>query len=91
MQCPAPNPAVRVEDLGDEVCLYRPADHLVLVLNETASQVWRLADGRTPVTDILGALADAYNAQPDDLRQDVYSALADLQERGFLIDGSVDQ
>jgi hypothetical protein len=82
---PAPNPSVTVEELGTEVCLYRPDLDEVLVLNSSAADVWRLADGSMSTAVIAAALAQAFDAEPSIVQQDVGRIVDDLVERGFLV------
>jgi hypothetical protein len=82
---PAPADGVVVEELDDELCLYRPDTAEVLVLNQTAGDVWRLCDGSADVDEIVQVLASAYHSTPDVLGDDVRAVLADLHERGYLI------
>jgi hypothetical protein len=81
---PLPAAGVEVEDLDDDACLYRPDIDEVLVLNRSAADVWRLADGTRTADEISDMLARAYQTNPDDVRPDVESVLGDLSVRGYL-------
>jgi hypothetical protein len=81
---PAPASGVVTEELDGEVCLYRPTDDEVLILNTSAADIWRLADGASTATEIVELLARAYQVSVEQIRADVLSTLADLTERGFL-------
>ncbi len=81
---PSPNPTVVVEEIDDDICLYRSDIDEVLVLNQTAADVWRLADGSVSVEELIALLASSYGSHPDDLRTDVVTVLADLRQRGYL-------
>ena len=83
---PMPASDVVVEDLDDDVCLYRPDIDEVLVLNQSAGDVWRLADGEHSVDDIVERLAVAYRLPAHALYSDVERVLVDLAERGYLVD-----
>jgi len=48
--------------IGDEIVLYRASDAASLVLNSTAGLLWQCLDGRSPLTDILDDLAEAFRA-----------------------------
>ncbi|HEY7009006.1 MAG TPA: PqqD family protein [Jatrophihabitantaceae bacterium] len=86
LERPAPAGGIVVEDLDDELCLYRPDTAEVLVLNQTAGDVWRLCDGSADVAEIVRLLASAYRSTPDALAEDVRAVLVDLHERGYLVD-----
>jgi hypothetical protein len=81
---PVPARGVVIEELDDEVCLYRPTDDEVLILNTSAADIWRLADGSSTADEIVELLAAAYQVSTEQIRSDVLSALADLTDRGFL-------
>ena len=83
---PAPAPDIIEEDLDDEVCLYRPADDEVVVLNRTAADVWRLADGRVSLDQIVERLALGYGVDASRIEQDVQEVTANLADRGFLVE-----
>jgi hypothetical protein len=80
---PVPEP-VREVDIDGCVSLYRRGHDAVLVLNETASDVWRLADGSLDDVEIVGLLARAYGVEPDVIEADVHATIARLVQEGFL-------
>jgi len=56
-----------------------------LVLNETASDIWRLIkDGDQTLEAVVTLLARAYGTSADAIREDVADAIAALGQRGFL-------
>jgi hypothetical protein len=83
---PAPAPNVAVEDLDDDVCLYRSDIDEVLVLNQSAGDVWRLADGKLTVDAIAQQLAAFYSIDEATLRADVRTVVDDLAARGYLVE-----
>ncbi len=84
------SPDVVVEDLDEDVCLYRPDIDEVVVLNATAGDVWRLADGELTLDQLVERLAAAYQAPVDQVRPDVHSVFQDLLDRGYLIPAGAD-
>lgn len=70
-------PALGVSEveLDGQVCLYSPAGEHVVVLNDTASDVWRLADGERTVGQIITLLAGVYGCTPADIGADVHAAV----------------
>lgn len=86
IRLPVPADGVVVEDIEDELCLYRPDTAEVLVLNQTAGDVWRLCDGSCDVDEIVRLLSAAYQSTPADLARDVHAVLEDLHGRGYLVD-----
>jgi pyrroloquinoline quinone biosynthesis protein D len=65
---------------GNSVLLFPEG---VLELNETAQEILTRCDGRT-VSEIIQALAEEYNADPEMLAADVRESLADLQRRKLI-------
>jgi coenzyme PQQ biosynthesis protein PqqD len=65
---------------GNSVLLFPEG---VLELNETAQEIVTRCDGRT-VADIVQALTEEYEADPQMLGADVRETLADLQERKLI-------
>jgi hypothetical protein len=80
---PPPDHIVETEIDGD-IGLYDPGRERVIVLNTTASDVWRLADGEHSLDEIVELLARAYGIGPDDIRHDVTEAVSALIDQGFL-------
>jgi Coenzyme PQQ synthesis protein D (PqqD) len=79
-----PSPHVVETEVDGDVCLYDPSSERVAVLNGTASDVWRLADGTYTVAEITDLLASSYGAQPTSIAPDVEAVVAEFIEAGFL-------
>jgi pyrroloquinoline quinone biosynthesis protein D len=65
---------------GNSVLLFPEG---VLELNETAQEILSRCDGRT-VGEIIQALAQEYEVDPQNLAADVRETLADLQRRKLI-------
>ena len=83
---PAPAPAVEVEALDDDACLYRPDIDEVIVLNRSAADIWHLADGTHTIEDIARVLAAEYGESVEGMLRDVGEVVDDLLHRGYLAD-----
>ena len=79
---------VIVEDLDDDVCLYRADIDEVLVLNQAAGDIWRLSDGELTVDEIASRLSVSYDLPHTDLSNNVRSVVDDLETRGYLVEYS---
>jgi hypothetical protein len=77
--------SVVVEQVEDELCLYRPQSSDVAVLNPTAADIWALVDGKSSARQIATQLARTYAQCADGIAVEVESVLSDLAERGFLV------
>jgi hypothetical protein len=75
---------VREVDLDGCITLYRRGHDSVLVLNETASDVWRLADGTLHDDEVVDLLAAAYGVAPEVIEADVRATIARLVHEGVL-------
>jgi hypothetical protein len=75
---------ITVEDLDEEVCLYRSDIDEVLVLNRSAGDIWRIADGDLTLEEIVDRLAHAYHQSSDDMRGDIARVVQTLLDRGYL-------
>ena len=82
----APRARVRQLDIDGEITLYDGEHSTAVVLNATASDVWRLLDGRRSTDEIVRLLSGAYNTPPDTVRIDVERTLRELADRHLLDD-----
>jgi hypothetical protein len=79
-----PPPQILETEIDEEISLYDPLTENVLVLNLTASDIWRLSDGDSTFDQILHLLAGAYGVAPHQIRDEVEETIRNLQEQGFL-------
>ena len=80
-----PTAEIVVEELDDDgLCLYRPSDDQVLILNSTAADIWRLAEGASDSDQICRRVADRYGLEPARVEAHVQQALAEFTAKGYL-------
>lgn len=79
-----PVASVRALELDGEISLYHAASQQAVLLNDTASAIWRLADGQRSLREIVTDLAATYGTTEDQIRPDVERAVAELVAAGFL-------
>ncbi len=79
-----PSPHVVETEVDGDVCLYDPFSERVAVLNATASDVWRLADGTYTIAEIIDLLASSYGTQPTSIAPDIEAVVTEFVEAGFL-------
>ena len=53
-------------------------------LNEVASTVWQLIDGKTSLEKIVGDLAKEFDASKNELEKDLLELVADLKKEGLV-------
>lgn len=76
--------AVREVEVDGCLTIYRRDLDRVLVLNTTASDIWRLCDGSLDESEIVGLLARAYAATPDTILEEVRATITTFVEQGFV-------
>ncbi len=81
---PVPSTEFSLEQLDNELLLYHPAKTLTVYMNETASLVWQLCDGKRTVSEIVRQLQVAYPEAAGDMQSDVEQALAIFSEHGAI-------
>ena len=80
---PPPPHLIETEIKGD-ISLYDAQREKVLVLNGTASDVWRLCDGEQTLDEIVALLAGGYGIEGEEIRADVERTVKQLVDEGFL-------
>ena len=80
---PPPPHVIETEVRGD-ISLYDAQHERVLVLNGTASDVWRLCDGDQTFDQIVSLLARAYGVDGSRIKSDVERTIKQLVDEGFL-------
>ncbi len=66
-----PTAGVVESEIEGCISLYHPESQEVSVLNQTASDVWRLSDGAYTLDQIVVLLARAYGVEPGSIREEV--------------------
>ena len=68
----------RLTQLKDETLLFHPGRATVTYLNDSASMIWQLCDGRRTAGEIATLLAEAYPEQATTISEDVAATLAEF-------------
>jgi hypothetical protein len=66
------------------VSLFNAATQRAVMLNETATEVWRLVDGTRDAEAIVRSVADQYGLDPATIRADVVGAIDVLRREALL-------
>ena len=88
-RCYTKNPSMVFRKIADE-CLLVPISHQVadlnylFVLNPVAGRIWELIDGHNLVRDIKDQLLAEYDANPQEVEQDLVEFIAQLSEIGSI-------
>ena len=71
-------------ELDGVVAVYAAARDEVMVLSESASDIWRLLDGVRSEQQIVEAVAAQYAVPPESVASDISAMLASFRESGLL-------
>lgn len=75
---------VVARELDGSFCLVDTETWQVAVLNETASDLWRLVQSGCSLDEIVDTLAAGYGAEPTSISADIRVTLDELSAGGFL-------
>jgi hypothetical protein len=81
---PSRSPHFLLERMDGELLLYHPGLTRTLLLNETASMIWELCDGRRSERVIVRLVAGAFPEAGDAVIQDVEATLRRFAEEGAI-------
>ena len=79
---PLPVNEFTLEELDNELLLYHPTKTTTVYMNETASIIWRLCDGKRTVGDIIRLIEESYPEAAPGIEEDVESTLNLFIEHG---------
>ena len=79
-----PRPHILETEIEEEISLYDPKTEQVVVLNATASDIWRLSDGESEAGEIVRLLAAAYGVDVGQIEGEVMETIRSLQDQGLL-------
>ena len=84
-------PGVTQIEVDGLVSIFSPITQQVVLLNDTATGVWRLVDGEHDLAGIVALLAAAYGVEPDSIREDVATTVRSFIESGLILDPGLDR
>jgi hypothetical protein len=77
--------AVAARELGGEMIIMSAVDSTLFSLNETATAIWRAADGRTPLSEIVdNHICPEFEVEPEQAYRDALELVEDLARLGIL-------
>lgn len=85
-----PSPNVVFRRVGDEAVLVPLTQNVgnldwVYTLSPVAARVWQLLDEARPVEDLVAAVCEEYDVEPDVATADVTELLSSLSEAGLIV------
>ncbi|UCD34482.1 MAG: GeoRSP system PqqD family peptide chaperone [Nitrospiraceae bacterium] len=72
-----------IEDVGTSVLF---SGGTMMSLNILGTEIWKLCDGRT-LDEIVRALVEIFDVQPEVLREDAAGFISELKEKGYIYEG----
>jgi coenzyme PQQ biosynthesis protein PqqD len=83
-QCPERNPRLAWREIDGEAVIISPEDSHVHELNETASLIWKRADGKHNVEEIAAAVSEEFEVPVAVAATDVRELISTLEQKGLL-------
>ncbi len=81
-----PSRAIAARMLGGEMMIMSVRDSTFFTLNEVASVIWRAADGRTPLEQIVAqTVCEEFDVDFETARRDAEEVVRQLAEHGILL------
>jgi hypothetical protein len=80
------SPGFVIEEIEDEILLYRPSTHKAIHLNGTAAAIWKLCDGTRTIKDLVDCLISEYPSAQSSISHEVQEAIDLLLRDGALIE-----
>jgi len=80
-----PSPDVIFRDLEGEAVLLDLASGRYFGLNPVATRVWVQLHEGTAIDRVIAAIAEEFDADPDEIARDVAALLEELASRGLLV------
>ncbi len=74
-----------LEMMDGELLLYHLNETMILYLNETATLIWQLCDGRQTIAEIITLLSDAYPDAAEVMAADVQETVQQLLTAGCIL------
>lgn len=71
-------------EVDGQACLYSPRGDAVVMLNQTASDIWFLCDGSLSEDQIVSRLAASYDVTARSIDTDVRSTIRSFLDAGLL-------
>ena len=78
--------AIAARALGDETMVMSATDSTLFTLDEVASVIWKAADGRTPLDEIIASkVSTQYDIAPEVALKDAEALVEKLAGHGILL------
>lgn len=82
---PVQKPDYHLEMMDGEMLLYHLNETTILYLNETASLIWQLCDGRQTIAEIITLLSEAYPEAAEVMAAEVEETVQQFLTAGCIL------
>jgi hypothetical protein len=80
----ARNPQTAWRVYEGEAVILRAEDSTLNTLNAVGTLIWETADGKTPVSAIVGRICEEFDVEPAEARRDADAFIERLARRGLV-------
>ncbi len=81
---PSKEKSILSHEIDDQVVLVLPLTGKVKVLNQVGAFIWDKIDGQTTLVELIKAVANTFDVEPQMAEQDVITFLKDLQQKEMI-------
>lgn len=78
---PKRNPDLAYRLIDNESVIVTPQEGLARVLNESASIIWELLDGKKSIGEIIDRIIAEFEISPEEAQEDVLDFLKELESK----------
>lgn len=84
-QHPIQNPKVAFRIIDGTAVLINPEDSTFYTLNSVATRIWELADGQTPITNIVNRICEEFEVSQEVALQNTEAFLQAFNQKGLIM------
>lgn len=70
--------------VDDDLIVFSPANDTYFTLNRSAREVWELADGTRSASEIAATLADRYEVDVEQIRDEIFGIISGFRDTGLI-------
>ena len=78
------NPDIAWQEYDGEAVLVDPEETVCMVLNDTASFIWKLCEKSMSIDELSARLSEEYDVSPEEAGQDVGTIVSEFLEKNIL-------
>jgi hypothetical protein len=78
------NEEIAWSELGDEIVVLDIEEGTYYTLNQVSAEIWKLADGKRTIAEIVDLIFAGYEADREQIRDDVTRIIGDFSEKNLI-------